>query len=116
MKELLRQKAAKMAEVLAVMSGDTKSFAGPFTDLLQQLLEQLLPVLLGCFATPKEAVRAGAELNLGERLRLNMEIRRFFRGEELMTPARVRMFSDAAHEAWKSTNENEMKIVYGLAA
>ncbi len=84
--------------VAADFAGSNKRFAGfkadpTFLDFLMQLFEKLLPMIGGCFMSPKEAAQGALDSTLMGRFRrsrLNREVRNelddFDLSAELTTP------------------------------
>lgn len=83
MSDLLNAKANAVAGELSKTKGlETVGTDHPFFDFLTQLLQKLLPLLLGCFATPKAAHAELQRPGLFTRWRLRFAVNQALRADD----------------------------------
>jgi hypothetical protein len=111
MSDLYQSKAVTVVNELA----KDKQFAGatadsPFIDLITQLLQQLLPMLLTCFATPKAAHSEMQRPTVFTRMRLRSTIRKQHVADDEHTVGAV---ASAVLKIAKATSEEEYTQLAG---
>lgn len=105
-KDLFEEKAVAVANEL---SKDKRFSAAPgdhpFLDMLMQLLQQLMPLLIGCFATPKAAHAELQRPSLFTRMRLRSLVRKNHVADQ---DESVGAISAAVLKVAKDTTESEI--------
>lgn len=117
MNELYEQKAKEISLFLSQKRrfGTNIVGASPFLDMLMELLQQLMPMILGCFATPKEALQAAKNgLNFFQTWRLKRAIKRHL-DDDNMSGRLLDPLYDAILDVASRSSEEEVHMFFQAA-
>ena len=114
MNDILENKAKDMAALLVQKHqfASVVATSSPFIDMLMELLKQLMPMVLKCFASPKAALdTAKGGLNFFQAWRLRRAIKNHLDDADMSTRMLQPLYDTFLDTAVK-TSEEEVTLIF----